>query len=151
MTPEEWHTSDSTLEMLEALPTDRFTRELLVYTVAICHLMISRLPSESLEALSVVDEYLAGSVSQEEVREATCIATIGRDRARAGLSYKSVRICLAERAAMIVQTATTLDVWRSANEAALACCDLLDDNAADLLRQAIVVNPLVKDSMSKES
>ena len=144
MTSDEWESSCSVLEMLEAIPTSRFHYQLLSFTVSICQRMSHLLPRESLAALTVVERYLAGQATEAEVQAANTMAADGCRKARIKVTFKPVRIHSRERAAMIVQAATTLEAWQAAKDAALACVDLLEVDPVRLLRNSLG-NPFTDD------
>ncbi len=137
MTQEEWEASNSPLLMLEALPPAGFDERLLSFSVAICHRMRHLLPMESLQALATVDEYLSGNGAVEQVIAARVAAATGRNRVTRRTSIKPVKIHPQERAAMVVQSITSLDAWNAAKDAAIACVDLLDEDVTHLLREFI--------------
>ena len=137
MTPEEWKSNDSVLAMLEAMPTRGFDYELISFAATVCQRLKHLLPRESLDALAVLELYVAGNASEAEVLAVRDKASTARQSARIGKSFKAVKIHPPERAAMVVEVATTLDGWNAAKVASLACVDLLGDNAADLLRIAV--------------
>ncbi len=123
--------------MLEVVPAAGFDERLLSFSVEICRRMRHLLPTESLEALATIEEYLSGNGSVERVIAARVPAAIGRRRVTRRTSFKPVKIHPQERAAMVVQSVTSLDAWNSAKDAALACVDLLDDDVPCLLREFI--------------
>ena len=137
MTPEEWKSSDSVLAMLEAMPTRGFCKELISFAASVCQRLKHLLPRESLDALAILEQYVAENSSGAEVLAVRDKASAARKCARISKSFKAVKIHPPERAAMVVEVATTLDGRNAAKVAALACVDLLDDNAADLLRIAV--------------